>query len=416
MSANPTRVEPPESAVDPRYLRLLLAFLGAATFLEGYDFFAITQVLPSLREEFQLSPAGVGLLVSGINAGSLIAYVVVRRGDRWGRRRVLTVTIVGYSMFSFLSAFALNALAFGALQMVARVFLVAEWATSMIIAAEEFPKERRGFAIGIVSACAGLGSIICAGTTPLLLGTRFGWRAVYLAAFPPTVMLALWRRGLRETRRFVATGPAQQRSLLAIWRTPHRRRVVELGLIWFLAYICTQNAITFWKEFAIRERGLSNAQIGLAMTAAAAVAMPVVFWAGKAVDRFGRRRSAIAIFSTTAIGAFGAYTAHGYALLTLSLALGVIGVNAVLTVMNAFTTELFPTAYRADAFAWSNNLLGRVSYWLSPLAVGVSAHAWGWGVTLRSSAVFPLLALVLILARLPETRGKALEETSTLAS
>jgi putative MFS transporter len=82
----------------------------------------------------------------------------------------------------------------------------------------------------------------------------------------------------------------------------------------------------------------------------------------------------------------------------------------VLQVLNAFTTELFPTEQRADAFAWCNNLLGRVGFVASPFAVGAMAERWGWGAAVQVTALFPLVALALILAKLPETRGRELEE------
>ena len=37
-----------------------------------------------------------------------------------------------------------NVFVFAGLQLIARIFLIAEWATSMVIAAEEFPADRRG--------------------------------------------------------------------------------------------------------------------------------------------------------------------------------------------------------------------------------------------------------------------------------
>jgi putative MFS transporter len=85
-------------------------------------------------------------------------------------------------------------------------------------------------------------------------------------------------------------------------------------------------------------------------------------------------------------------------------------------VLNTFTTELFPTELRGDAFAWSNNLIGRIGYWLSPIVVGALAQGIGWGPVLRVSVVFPLLALALLLYFLPETRATELEQTAALGS
>lgn len=395
----------------------MFAFLSVATFFEGYDFFAISQLLPSIRESYGLSEREGTWLISLINFGTILAFLLIRRADRWGRRQVMSVTIAGYALFTFLSAWAPNALLFGLLQMIARIFLIGEWATSMVVAAEEYPAERRGMVIGVVSASAGLGSVVCAGVVPLLLQTELGWKSVYLVGVAPLVLVMYARRGLRETARFTAAAAANPpaTSLFDILRGPHRRRVLQLGAIWFLSYICTQNAVTFWKEFALKERHLTHGQAGLIISVAAVVSMPLVFWAGKMLDSIGRRRGAAIIYAAAILGVLGAYTFWGVVPLLLCMTLGIFGINAVLTVLNTFMTELFPTEVRGNAVAWSNNLIGRVGYVLSPLAIGQVVDQYGWGMPLRFTTVFPLLALGLIFLWLPETRARELEETSKAA-
>jgi len=83
--------------------------------------------------------------------------------------------------------------------------------------------------------------------------------------------------------------------------------------------------------------------------------------------------------------------------------------------LNTFMTELFPTEARGNAVAWSNNLIGRVGYVLSPLAIGQVVEQYGWGAPLRFSTLFPLVALGLIFLWLPETRARELEDTSKAA-
>jgi putative MFS transporter len=396
------------------YQKRLFVFLSVATFFEGYDFFALSQLLPSIRETYGLSPEQGTWLVTVINFGTMLAYLLVRRADRWGRKRVLSITIAGYALFTFLSAWAPNAVVFGVLQMVARVFLIGEWATSMVVAAEEFPKERRGTVIGVVSASAGLGSIICAGVVPMMLKTPLGWRSVYLIGVLPLLLLMYARRSLKETQRFTehaARGPVDP-PLLEILRGPHRRRVLQMAAIWFLSYLCTSNAVLFWKEFALAERGLTQAQTAQVITVAALVSMPLVFFAGRLLDAIGRKWGSAVIYAATVLGVLGGYTFSGVLPLTLAMTLGVFGLNAVLTVLNAFMTELFPTEARGNAMAWSNNLLGRLGYCLSPLAIGELVGQYGWGLPLRLSTVFPLLALVLIVVWLPETNARELEDTS----
>jgi len=397
------------------YQRRLFVFLSVATFFEGYDFLALTQILPELRKDMSLDQAQAGAMVAFINVGTVIAYLLVRQADRWGRRRVLTWTIAGYTTFTFLTGFAPNVWVFAAFQMIARIFLIGEYATSMVIAAEEFPASRRGMVIGVIAAFSSLGAIVCAGTVPFLVKSPFGWRTVYFVAIVPLVIVGFARRGLRETARFAGQGARPEvRSLLAIWKTPYRKRVLELGAVWFVAYIATQNTVTFWKDYAVTERGLTDAQVGAAIAIAAVGSLPLVFGMGKLMDKIGRRLSAAIVFTVGALGTFGAYTLEGRAELTVALVLAIFAAGAFLPVMNAFTAELFPTEMRGDGFAWTNNLIGRLGYVVSPMVIGHFARDAGWGPVVRLTAIFPLVAIVLVFLLLPETRGRSLEETAAL--
>lgn len=399
------------------YQRRLFVFLSVATFFEGYDFLALAQVLPRLRAEMGISPGQGGIIVALINAGTVLAYLLVRQADHWGRRRVLSITIAGYTIFSLLSGLSPDVYSFTLCQIVARVFLTGEWAVAMIYAAEEYPADRRGMVIGVIQACASLGAIACAALVPLLLKTPFGWRGVYFVGAIPLVLVAIARRELRETERFVnqaAAKTSERADLTRILRTPYRKRVLQLALIWGLTYICIQNAVTFWKEFAVAERGWTDPEVGLSLSIAALAAMPLIFAAGKLLDQIGRRLGAVLIFTVAALGVLGSYSLHSPVALTIALMLGIFGYSAVLPVLNAFTAELFPTHLRSDAFAWSNNLLGRIGYVLSPLLVGFAADRVGWGPAVAATAVFPLVALGLIWIWLPETRGRELEETSAM--
>lgn len=388
--------------------------LSVATFFEGYDFFALAQVLPAIRAEMGLDPTQTGVLLAVVNAGTMLAALVVRKGDTWGRRRVLTLTIAGYTVCSFLTALAQGPVSFSLLQMLARIFLIGEWAVAMVYAAEEFPADRRGLVIGVIQACSSFGAVACAGLVPLMMKAPTGWRTVYLVGTVPLILVALARRSLQETTRFTQRGPAAAGDFFRIFRGPWRKRMLQMALIWSLAYVCTHNAVTFWKAFAMEERGFTEAQVGLSMTTAALVAMPLVFLWGRLLDRVGRRAGATVTFLITAVGVFLSYRLHSAWALTASLVLGFLGSNATLPVLNAFTAELFPTDLRADAFAWANNLLGRVGYVLSPIAVGVLAESHGWGFAVAITAFFPLVSLGLILALLPETGGRELEATSAV--
>jgi putative MFS transporter len=282
------------------YQKRLFVFLSVATFFEGYDFMALSQILPNLRADMALSEAQGGLLGSVISLGTVLAFVLVRLADRWGRRRVLAITILGYAAFTFLTGLSRAPYDFALYQFIARVFLIAEWALCMVIAAEEYPAEKRGFVIGVIQASNSLGSITCAAIAPFLLQTSPGWRMVYFVGVLPLLLLAYARRGLKETTRYAEYAAARQEtrhSLFAILRSPYRTRVLQMALIWGLTYICTNTAVLFWKEFAVGQRGFTDGEVGKAVAIASIGALPFVFFIGKLLDTWGRRRGAVFIYS-----------------------------------------------------------------------------------------------------------------------
>ncbi len=399
------------------YQKRLFVFLSVATFFEGYDFTALSQVLPNLRSEMALSEGEGGLIVSVISVGTVISYFLVRLGDKWGRRRVLAITILGYALFTFLTGLSRSAYDFTLYQFTGRIFLIAEWALGMVIAAEEFPAEQRGFALGVLQAFNSLGSITCAAVVPLLISSPYGWRTVYFVGIIPLLLLAYARRGLRETKRFADYAAARtdaRRPLIAILRSPYRKRVMQMALIWGLTYMCTNTVVVFWKEYAVGEAGFSDAQVATALTIASIIAMPFIFSVGKLLDVWGRRRSAVLIYSVSAVFVVLAYQLTDFWILTTCLAFAIFAAIALLALLNAFTTELFPTDMRSDAFAWSNNLLGRIGYVIAPVIVGKAAESVGWGTSVSATTVSVVIALVLILTWLPETGKKELEESAAI--
>ena len=399
------------------YHKRLFVFLSVATFFEGYDFMALSQILPNLRAEMGLTQAQGGMLGSVISIGTIVAFVLVRLADRWGRRRVLALTILGYASFTFLTGLSRTPYDFALFQFTARVFLIAEWALCMVIAAEEYPAENRGMVIGTIQAFNSLGSITCAAIVPFLLNTAYGWRTVYFVGVIPLLLLAYARRGLKETDRFtqhVAQRGERRHSLFAIMRSPYRTRVLQMALIWGLTYICTNTAVLFWKEFAVGERGFTDADVGKAVAIASLAALPFVFSIGKLLDNWGRRRGAALIYSVCTVFVVLAYQLHGFWQLTFCLSAAIFAAIALLALLNAYTTELFPTEMRADAFAWSNNLLGRIGYVIAPGLVGWGAGYIGWGNAVSLTAIAVIAALILLLALLPETSRRELEETAAL--
>jgi putative MFS transporter len=398
----------------------LLAFLGAATFFEGFDVSAMAQVLPQLGQPggLGLSESGKGWLVGAVGVGPMLSWFLVREADRFGRRPVMGLTLMGYALATLLSGLAPNAWVFGAFQVLARACLVGEWALAMIYAAEEFPAQERARVMGILHGLAWFGGLTCVALVPWLTSTKLGWRAVFVVGVIPVLLLAVVRRSLPETARFrsgvVKREAASAGGVLAIWRSAWAPRLWVASLASALTYVCIGPVVQFFKQYAVSERGFTSSGFAVASSLAAVVSLPLVFLSGRFIELLGRRRAAAVLFPLCAVSVAAGFTLTHHWVLVVTMALTFFASAAVVPLLNTWTTELFPTHLRGSAFAWSNALLGRVGSVVAPVLMGYAAERVGWGLPVALSALGPLLAGLLLWRAFPETTGRELEATSVV--
>src|SRR5437879_10525126 len=168
----------PEPERTDTYLRRLLVLLVSATFFEGYDVSILALLLPNIQSTFHVSEAVLGLTRIPIELGLFVAFFVARLSDRLGRRPMLLWSVVGYTVFTALTALSWDIWSFAFFQFASRIFLGAAYAVGVTMIVEEFPAARRGRALGTLLTFAALGPIVVG----VLLGAGLqdgplAWRA-----------------------------------------------------------------------------------------------------------------------------------------------------------------------------------------------------------------------------------------------
>jgi len=393
----------------------LLWLLGAASFFEGYDFNIVTVALKPLRHSFGLSQASAAVWIAVVYLGALPAVPVARWADRHGRRTLLLWSIVGYSIFTGLTAVAPNVGVFAGLQFCARFFLVLQIALSWTVVAEELPAGARGFGFGWLAMLSAMGTGWCA----ILWGSLFkpldlSWRWLYVAALPVVFVVVWLRRSLLETGRFeaVATTSAVRASWRDILQPPHRARLVLLCAVGLLANLTAQ-ATVYVVDFLETQRHLSESGASFTLVISGTIAIPVLLVAGSISDRLGRKPVICGSLVVSVVG-FGCffYLAHGKLPLTLSLAVVYAGVFGSWPAGAGLGAELFPTTLRAFGSTFGNGAkyAGQA---LSLIFAGALINGTGsLGRTVLILCAGPLVAAVLIAVWFPETGGRELEELS----
>jgi putative MFS transporter len=153
----------------------VLGLVAIVSLFEQYDLYLFSLNLKHIQADLAIDEARLGLLGSIVRAGSLLAVFVTLAADRFGRRRLLLVTVVAYTVLTAATAFAPDATTFVVLQFLARIFATAETLIAVVVIAEEFAPEHRGWGIGAVGAIQGCGAGLAAVMFGFVDVLPFGW-------------------------------------------------------------------------------------------------------------------------------------------------------------------------------------------------------------------------------------------------
>src|SRR5256886_17323847 len=93
-----------------------------------------------------------GLLIALFLLGWGLAFLWGPVGDKFGRVRTLMLTIVWYSVFTFLSALVTNVWQLAVLRLLAGIGIGGGWAMGGTFVAEGWPEDRRRAGAGCMQA------------------------------------------------------------------------------------------------------------------------------------------------------------------------------------------------------------------------------------------------------------------------
>jgi MFS family permease len=402
-----------ELGLEARHWRILW-LLGGASFFTGYDARIVTVALAQVRASYQLSQATASIWVALLPLGTLPAMVLARRADRIGRRRLLLLSISGFTLATFATGLAPRIAIFAVCQALAGFFLAVVGVLVWTVAAEELPAASRGFGFGWLAMLSALGTGWCAiFYAAILHPAGLSWRFLYLAAVPVLVPLAVLRKRLPESGRFLA---AREAGLLAprwteLLRRPHRGRLLLVCTTAVLVSLTAQ-AIVFVVDFMQTQRHLSAPAANLVLVGAGALAIPVLIFAGSVSDRLGRKPVCCSFLALSVVGLVWFFMfAHSTVALFGALALTYVGQFGAWPTGSGFGAELFPTALRALGSS-AGTISAAVGTSASFALAGLLIRAGGLPHAVLVLALGPLIAAVLIASRFPETGGRQLESIS----
>ena len=392
------------------YQKLIIFLCFLIVVMDGFDVVIMGFVGPSLKEAWNLSNNDLAPVLSaalfGLTFGALAAGPV---GDRFGRRKVLIVSVFTFGLFTLLVAYATQIWHMIAFRFIAGCAMGGIMPMVATLAKEYSPEKRSALLVTIVFAgftvgAAG-GGFLAAWMIP-----HWGWQSVFVFGGVAPILLAAFmvfklpeslafmvhkgadRTTIRKIVELCAPGSTTEKStffipipatvqsdtnpIKTILNSHYAKGTVLLWIIYF-SHLFLVYLLGSWMPTMIKESGLDAAQASI-IAAMFQLGGPLgSIMLGWFMDRFEPHRVlSTAYFSGAVVLVLMSNLGAEYLLLCLTSFYIGAAFNGGGTGMNALSSNFFPLSARATGNSWMHGI-GRTGAIISAFAGAWMLNA-GW--------------------------------------
>ncbi|MFD1377396.1 MFS transporter [Micrococcus antarcticus] len=357
--------------------RRVLAGTLVGTTIEWYDFFIFAQLTATLLTPLFLEPLGqsnpgVAQILSFAMIGisfffrPLGAVVAGHLGDRYGRKRILVLTLilmgVATAAIGLLPTYASIGVAAPILLVLLRVVqgfsAGGEWGGAALMAVEHAPKNRRGYFGAYPQIGVPIGMILATGLLYILRVAMspeefaaWGWRIPFLLSIALIFVGYMIRRAVEESPVFkqLAQRKASEHTPLRELMTSHSKQVLQAALIFISNNAAGYLVIAFFISYTTKVLEMPVAPILLATTIGSVGWLIFTLVGGWLSDKIGRRNTFVigyALVFIWMIPMFLMVDTGNIVLYTIAIFVLTVGLGLSYGPQSAMYAEMFPAQIR----------------------------------------------------------------------
>lgn len=365
---------------------------------DGYDLVIYGAVLPVLMKEWNLEPLQAGALGSYALFGMMFgALVFGSLSDRFGRKKIIAVCVILFSLFTCLNGLARNPTEFGICRFIAGLGIGGVMPNVVALMTEYSPKRLRSTLVAIMFSGYSVGGMMSAGLGMYLI-PNFGWPAVFFVAAVPLLLLPVILWALPESVGFLLkvkrdseaadklaridpgfvpqpgdqysfpTGATGQASLPALFSQGRGLSTVMFWVAFFMCLLMVY-ALGSWLPKLMNNAGYG---LGSSLSFLLVLNLGAIVGAvggGRLADRMNLKRVLVSFF----IIAAGSISLLGFKSPTeiLYLLVAVAGATTIGTqiLLYAYVAQFYPMAIRSTGIGWASGV-GRSGAILGPMLGG----------------------------------------------
>jgi SHS family lactate transporter-like MFS transporter len=377
------------------------AYLGWT--LDALDFFLLVFVIKDIAAELKTTIPAITVAVTLTLACRPIgAFLFGRLADHYGRRPILMINILIYSLLSFSTAFVPSLFTFLVVRALFGVGMGGVWGIGSSLAMETIKPEARGIVSGLLQSGYAMGYLL-ASIVYGLLYVYVGWRGMFMVGLIPALML------IPYVYVTVPESPAFDRSLgtASIFSVLRRHWKLTLYTIILMTAFnfFSHGTQDLYPTFLQKQHGLAPRAVGTIAIIYNIGAVLGCLLFGSLSQYFGRRRMMI----TAALVALPTVSLWAYSPSVMMLTIGAFLINFFVqgcwSIIPAHLNELSPAEARST-FPGTVYQLGNLVASSNLTIQALIAQARGeYSVALASVAIIAGLTITLLVALGPEAHG-----------
>lgn len=385
----------------------LIVGIGVAWLFDAMDVGMLSFVIAVSQSEWQLSTVQMGWIGSVSSIGMAVGAILFgMMADRFGRKAILILTLLVFSIGSGISAFATSYGIFLSL----RFIIGGELPVASTLVSESVPVEKRGRSVVLWESFWAAGWLLAAIISYFIMPI-WGWRMAVFATGLAGLYAFYFREGINESHVFKKVArPGLLKTLRTLWRPPYVRATLMLWIVWFMV-VFSYYGMFLWlpSVMVLKEFSLINSfGYVLIMTLAQ---LPGYFVAAWLIEKWGRKMVLSLFLLGTAASALGFGLATGLPmLLTAGMLLSFFNLGGW-GALYVYSPEQYPTVVRSSGSGMAAGI-GRIGGVVGPLLVGhlLGSH-WSVGGIFSIFTAAILIAVLAIVFLGQETMGVKLADT-----